>query len=133
MKQAGNKSLANVIDEEKEFTFPCILYSLRDSTTQPGDHAISSDSLDPFALALAAEVAPNLLPFKTESNDGVALHSLERVMRQLGYNQGEVAISRDTGNSMVLLTEVRFIVGGKNLILVGHKMLNMRAKRAMSC
>lgn len=35
----------------------------------------------------------------------IALNSLQRLMKQLGYNQGEVMTSRNIGNSMAPVAE----------------------------
>lgn len=60
-----------------------------------------------------AILAPNLLPLKTELDKDVATYNPERVMRQLGYDQGAIRISTDTGTLDAFVGEARFIRVGR--------------------
>lgn len=71
MKQAGNKSVANVFDEEDNFTFSPQVYTSRGTSLSGlfGKHnqeitLSRPDALDPLAFMIKAVVLTTLLPPK---------------------------------------------------------------------
>lgn len=61
-----------------------------------------------------ATVAPNSLPSKSESEEDLTFYNPQRVLMELGHNQGAIRILRDTGTSDPLVVEARIIGVGKN-------------------
>lgn len=95
MKQAGNKSLANAINEEEELTFRQYVYTPQ-RTSQLGvfhEHnqeigLSHRDIMAPLALQIAAVVALALLSSKTNFGKGMALYNPQSVIGQLDYKPG---------------------------------------------
>lgn len=51
------------------------------------------DNLEPLAVVMAAIVSLGPLPYKL--GEGAVMYSSQRVLRQMGYDQGAVSITRD--------------------------------------
>lgn len=71
MKQRGNKSLVNVVDEEREFNFRLYVFTTRGtsyliSSASEGDSAISPMYTGPFGYSDGSGSGTNLLPSKTD-------------------------------------------------------------------
>lgn len=56
---------------------------------KPRDRDVSHGCTGSFGFVMMAVVSQTLLPSKTASDGDVALYSPKRVMRQLGYDQGQ--------------------------------------------
>lgn len=82
LKQAGNKSLVNVINKQEEFTF-CPHVNTPQGTSPFSLFAESNqeftrsclDMFDHLALAMTVVVALTLLPSKTKSDEGVTFYN----------------------------------------------------------
>lgn len=80
IKQAVDKTLVSVINREEEFTFR--LYTHTPSTVVPlmrskiGTSPLRCNDLEPMAVVIAVIVAPGLLPYKMEPDEGAVLYSL---------------------------------------------------------
>lgn len=113
-KHMNHKSLLKAIDNKKCFNFSAIcLYIARYFSTQlfrihNGEIILSlQEAIFAIDFAVIGIVAPTLSPIKSELGEDVAIYNLQGVMRQLGYDQGSVRVSRDTGTSNALVAEAR--------------------------
>lgn len=70
-------------------------------------------------MALVVVVVPTLLPSKTESDEGMALYSPQRALRQLSYDQEAVTIIEDSRNFSLSIVEAQFIRDSRDSILAG--------------
>lgn len=74
-------------------------------------------------MVMAAIVVPGLLPFKLETSKCVALYSPQRVLRQMGYDQGAVSITKDSRSPSLRDMKARFIEKDQDMILEDHQRL----------
>lgn len=84
VKQAKDKTLVNVINEEEELTFHTLRGNSPHGLFNQHNQEIAlslRDTLVLLAMAMALMVPSTLLPSKIESSKGMALYSPPRVMR----------------------------------------------------
>lgn len=63
---------------------------------------------------LLGVVARSLVPLKLESGEGTMIYNLQRVMRQLRYDQGAVIPTRESATSSASVAETRFVDQAKD-------------------
>lgn len=82
------------------------------------------NNLDVLAIWNSHSGYSIMLPFKLESNQGAVLYNPQRVLRQLGYDQGAVTISTDNESHLVTDAEVQLLGDDNDKIFeVHHKLL----------
>lgn len=74
---------------------------------------VSTQRVSAELVTWMAIITPTLLPFVTESKAGAVSYNPQRVIRQLGYDQSAIQVSRETGCSNSSLVESQFVGDGK--------------------
>lgn len=62
-----------------------------------------------------------LLPFKSKVLEGTISYNPQSVIRQLGYVEGEIMVTREMGSSNLQTVKASFVGDGKEKILINFE------------
>lgn len=122
---AAKKCLVKAINREEAFCFRPYSYTPWGITTtqlfceeSEKINLPSRETYPPKAQTQLAIMAPSLLHNKMESMESIRDYNPQRVLRQLGYEQGTIGISGDATCSSALNTKNMSVGEGRHQILM---------------
>lgn len=70
-------------------------------------------------------------PFKSETSEGTVSYNPQPVMKQLGYDQSAITVTREMGGSNLLTTEAQFMEEGEEQTVLKYESIFWHDKARM--